>query len=79
MQSLLSDVAFGIGCYYFASYEQTGAGAHFSNFAISPKDGDSYSLLGCILMMLGDSVIYMILTWYIEAVFPGKSYYIRFK
>lgn len=71
LQSLLSDVAFGIGCWYFASFEQSGIGAQWSNFAVSPKDGDTYSLLGCILMMLFDAVLYLILTWYIETVFPG--------
>jgi hypothetical protein len=69
----MSDVAFGIGCFYFASHEQSGEGAQWSNVASSPKDGDAYSLLGCILMMLFDSVLYLILTWYIETVFPGEK------
>lgn len=72
LQSLLSDVAFGIGCWYFASFEQSGIGAQWHNFAVSPKDGDAYSLLGCILMMLFDAILYLVLTWYIETVFPGK-------
>ena len=34
--------------------------------------GDRYSLAGAIGMLLIDSVLYGILTWYIEAVFPGE-------
>lgn len=71
-QSLLSNVAFAIGCSYFANYEQTGAGAQWSNWATSPLDDDSYSLCGCIGMLLADSAIYLFLTWYIETVFPGS-------
>ncbi|XP_046463654.1 ATP-binding cassette sub-family A member 7-like isoform X2 [Daphnia pulex] len=72
LASLMSDVSFGIGCFYFASHEQSGEGAQWSNIATSPKDGDAYSLLGCILMMLFDAVLYLILTWYVETVFPGQ-------
>ncbi|XP_059350163.1 phospholipid-transporting ATPase ABCA1-like [Daphnia carinata] len=72
LASLFSDVSFGIGCWYFASHEQSGEGAQWSNIAVSPKDGDAYSLLGCILMMLFDAVLYLVLTWYIETVFPGQ-------
>ena len=67
----MSNIAFGIGCSYFAYFEQTGVGAQWGNIAVSPLDGDSYSLLGCIGMLLADSLLYLILTWYIEAVFPG--------
>ena len=69
----MSDVSFGIGCWYFASFEQSGEGAQWYNIGVSPKDGDEYSLLGCILMMLFDDVLYLILTWYIETVFPGQN------
>jgi hypothetical protein len=33
---------------------------------------DDYSLLNCIYMMFLDAIIYGLLTWYIEAVFPGR-------
>jgi len=82
--SLLSNVAFAIGCSYFANFEQNGKGAHWTNVAVSPLDGDDYSLLGCIGMMLADSLLYLLLTWYIEAVFPGqygvpKKWYFMFQ
>ena len=74
MQSLLSNVAFGFGCAYLAHYEESGEGATWSNIWTSPLmgTGDKYSLAGAIGMLLVDSVLYGLLTWYIEAVFPGE-------
>ena len=34
--------------------------------------GDRYNMLGCILMLMLDTVIYLLITWYVEAVFPGE-------
>jgi hypothetical protein len=36
------------------------------------SSGDEYSLAGCIGMLFVDAIFYGILTWYIEAVFPGQ-------
>ena len=33
---------------------------------------DSFSLAGCMGMMMVDSVLYGVMMWYIEAVFPGQ-------
>ena len=33
---------------------------------------DTFSLAGCMGMMMIDSVLYGVLMWYIEAVFPGE-------
>lgn len=70
-QSLFSNVAFGIGNAYLIGLEENGDGAQWYNIASSPRDGDAFSLLECILMLLLDSIIYLVLTWYIETVFPG--------
>lgn len=73
-QCLSSSVAFGFGCSYIARYEEQAIGIQWSNLADTPIVDDEYSLLYCIIMMLVDSVIYGLITWYIEAVFPGKLY-----
>lgn len=73
-QSLLSCVAFGYGCENFAKYEEQGIGIQWSNIAQNPEDGDRYSFIVSILMMLVDALIYWLLTWYIENVFPGNSF-----
>ena len=39
---------------------------------MSPLIGDNLSMAGCMGMMLLDSLVYLILMWYIEAVFPGE-------
>ena len=39
---------------------------------VSPLAGDSLSMAGCMGMLLLDSVLYGLLMWYIEAVWPGQ-------
>ncbi|XP_060886982.1 phospholipid-transporting ATPase ABCA1-like [Labrus mixtus] len=70
--SLLSCVAFGYGCENFAKYEVQGIGIQWSNINKSPEEGDHYTFIVSILMMLCDAALYWILTWYIENVFPGQ-------
>lgn len=59
-----------------ARLEEQGTGAQWSNFYGSPVAGDGFSLGYAIGMMMIDAVIYGILTWYIEAVLPGKIFQI---
>lgn len=70
-QSLLSCVAFGYGCETFAKYEQQGVGIQWYNINVSPEEGNRYTFIVSIFMMLIDAAIYWLLTWYIENVFPG--------
>uniref|UniRef100_A0A8C3B4Y6 P-type phospholipid transporter n=1 Tax=Cyclopterus lumpus TaxID=8103 RepID=A0A8C3B4Y6_CYCLU len=70
--SLLSPVAFGFGCEYFALFEEQGVGIQWSNLLASPLEGDNYNLTTSISLMLFDAVLYGIMTWYIESVFPGQ-------
>uniref|UniRef100_A0A8C9WEH3 P-type phospholipid transporter n=1 Tax=Scleropages formosus TaxID=113540 RepID=A0A8C9WEH3_SCLFO len=70
--SLLSPVAFGFGCEYFALFEEQGVGIQWSNLLSSPLEEDSYSLTTSIVLMFFDSFLYGVMTWYIEAVFPGQ-------
>ncbi|XP_061107852.1 phospholipid-transporting ATPase ABCA1-like [Conger conger] len=70
--SLLSCVAFGYGCENFSRYEEQGIGIQWSNMGQSPEEREKYTFLVSIIMMLVDSVIYWLLTWYIENVFPGQ-------
>ncbi|XP_062340782.1 phospholipid-transporting ATPase ABCA1-like [Osmerus eperlanus] len=70
--SLLSPVAFGFGCEYFALFEEQGVGIQWSNLLASPLEEDSYNLTTSICMMLVDAALYALMTWYIEAVFPGQ-------
>lgn len=71
-QSLLSPVAFGFGCEYFALFEEQGVGIQWKNLVASPLEEDDFSLRTAIALMYVDSFLYGVLTWYLEAVFPGE-------
>lgn len=70
-QSLLSPVAFGFGCEYFALFEEQGIGVQWDNLFESPVEEDGFNLTTAVSMMLFDTFLYGVMTWYIEAVFPG--------
>uniref|UniRef100_A0A3B4X364 P-type phospholipid transporter n=1 Tax=Seriola lalandi dorsalis TaxID=1841481 RepID=A0A3B4X364_SERLL len=70
--SLLSCVAFGYGCENFSKYEEQGIGIQWYNIGKSPEEGERYTFIVSIIMMLFDAVFYWTLTWYIENVFPGQ-------
>ncbi|CAF3347478.1 unnamed protein product [Rotaria sp. Silwood1] len=69
---LSSTVAFGLGCDYIARFEGMAKGIQWHNIRQTAKPYDTFTFLYCIIMMLIDSVIYMLLTVYIENVFPGE-------
>lgn len=72
MQSLLSQVAFGFGTEYLSRYEEQGLGLQWDNIQTSPLEGDEFSFLTSICMMGLDTVLYAVLAWYLDNVFPGQ-------
>lgn len=72
LQSLLSPVAFGFGTEYLARFEEQGLGLQWSNIGNSPMEGDEFSFLMSMKMMLLDAALYGFLAWYLDQVFPGK-------
>ncbi|XP_067462482.1 retinal-specific phospholipid-transporting ATPase ABCA4-like isoform X2 [Thunnus thynnus] len=70
--SFLSPVAFGFGTEYLSRYEEQGLGLQWDNIQTSPLEKDSYSFLTSILMMIIDAVLYAVLAWYLDNVFPGQ-------
>ena len=48
-------------------------GIQWSNINKGAKPDDNFTFLNCLIMMLVDAVVYMLLTLYIENVFPGKE------
>ncbi|XP_078575167.1 phospholipid-transporting ATPase ABCA1-like isoform X1 [Branchiostoma floridae x Branchiostoma japonicum] len=70
--SLLSSVAFGFGCTYIARFEEQGVGIQWDNIWTNPSPQDSFTFGFSLLMMLFDAFLYGLMTWYIEAVFPGQ-------
>lgn len=78
LQSLLSQVAFGFGTEYLSRYEEQGLGLQWDNIQTSPLEKDTFSFLTSILMMVFDTVLYAVLAWYLDNVFPGWAVKSRF-
>lgn len=49
-----------------------GEGVQWNNVNQGASVDDNFALLHVILMLLLDSVIYVCIAWYIEAVYPGE-------
>ncbi|KAF6026918.1 ABCA1 [Bugula neritina] len=69
---LLSPVAFGLGTTYVSRFEEQGVGIQWDNISKSPLPDDTYSLSRCIGMLFLDGILYCLIAWYKEYVFPGK-------
>ncbi|XP_075395947.1 retinal-specific phospholipid-transporting ATPase ABCA4 [Tenrec ecaudatus] len=69
--SLLSPVAFGFGTEYLVRIEEQGLGLQWSNIGSSPLEGDEFSFLLSMKMLLFDAALYGLSAWYLDQVFPG--------
>ncbi|KAL3853225.1 hypothetical protein ACJMK2_016781 [Sinanodonta woodiana] len=69
---LLSNIALAFGCNTIAIHEGTGEGAQWSNFHKPGTVDDNFSLLNALGMLLVDTVIYMVVAWYVDNVHPGE-------
>ena len=49
----------------------SGAGAKWTNFADTATVDDNYTLLNAMLMLLLDALLHLLVTWYIDNVWPG--------
>ncbi|CAF1655294.1 unnamed protein product, partial [Adineta ricciae] len=83
LASLLSTSAFGMGAKYIAFYENIGTGIQFDNIRYSPVEGDRFTCFETVLFMLLDTILHLLLMWYIENVYPGtygipKKWYFPF-
>lgn len=70
--SLLSNNAMALGAFLIGLHEGTGEGAQWSNLSSPVSVDDQLTLLQIFGMLLLDSVLYLIIAWYGEAVFPGS-------
>lgn len=72
-----------MGAKYIAFYENIGTGIQFDNIRYSPVEGDRFTCFETVLFMLLDTIIHLLLMWYIENVYPGtygipKKWYFPF-
>ena len=49
-----------------------GVGLQWSNMAQGASVDDDFTMLNVIVMLLIDSALYLVVMWYVEAVFPGE-------
>ena len=62
----------GVCARILAQFEARGVGLHADNLFDDPADDDSFSMGDAIGMLLLDAVICFLVTFYVEAVFPGE-------
>ncbi|TPP39775.1 ATP-binding cassette sub-family A (ABC1) member 2 [Fasciola gigantica] len=70
--SLSSQVAFSLGFYYILRTESYGTRTEWETFWSSNQLTSEFSVGKAVLMLWVDTAIYLILTWYIEAIYPGR-------
>ncbi|CAO2642152.1 Phospholipid-transporting ATPase ABCA3 [Lemmus lemmus] len=72
LSCLLSNVAMAMGAQLIGKFEAKGTGIQWRDL-LNPVNVDDDFCFGQVLgMMLLDSVLYGLVTWYVEAVFPGQ-------
>ena len=69
---LLSNTAFGFGIEIIARLEQQKIGLKWNNLADPITIDESFNMAWILGMQLVDSIIYLIATWYISEVKPGR-------
>ncbi|XP_041455377.1 phospholipid-transporting ATPase ABCA3-like, partial [Lytechinus variegatus] len=80
---LLSNTCMGQGVLVLARFELKGEGVQFSNIGVSPSEGSNFTMATVFGMLILDTVLYLLLTWYIEGIYPGtygipKPFYFPF-
>ncbi|XP_031561453.1 ATP-binding cassette sub-family A member 3-like [Actinia tenebrosa] len=69
---LLPNSALGIASTLFARLEGLKLGMTFETINQSTSPDDTFNMAWVFMMMIISAVMFMILAWYIEGVFPGK-------
>ncbi|XP_072453663.1 phospholipid-transporting ATPase ABCA3-like isoform X2 [Notamacropus eugenii] len=69
---LLSNVAMALGILLILKFEGKGIGMHWEDVASPINVDDDLTLGHVMIMLLYDAVFYGLVTWYMEAVFPGQ-------
>uniref|UniRef100_A0A8C4GY08 ABC transporter domain-containing protein n=1 Tax=Dicentrarchus labrax TaxID=13489 RepID=A0A8C4GY08_DICLA len=69
---LISNVAMAMGSQLIGMFEGKGTGIQWSNMFDSVTVDDDFSMAQVLGLLLFDSVLYWLVAWYMEAVFPGE-------
>uniref|UniRef100_A0A671YNB0 ATP binding cassette subfamily A member 3 n=1 Tax=Sparus aurata TaxID=8175 RepID=A0A671YNB0_SPAAU len=69
---LISNVAMAMGSQLIGMFEGKGTGIQWSNLFDSVTVDDDFSMAQVLGLLLFDSMLYGLVAWYMEAVFPGE-------
>ncbi|XP_052408200.1 phospholipid-transporting ATPase ABCA3 [Carassius gibelio] len=69
---LISNVAMAMGAQLIGMFEGKGTGIQWCNLFEPVTVDDDFSLAHVLGLLLLDSVLYALVAWYMEAVFPGE-------
>ncbi|XP_041812515.1 phospholipid-transporting ATPase ABCA3 [Chelmon rostratus] len=69
---LISNVAMAMGSQLIGMFEGKGTGIQWSNLFDSVTVDDDFSMAQVLGLLVFDSVLYGLVAWYMEAVFPGE-------
>lgn len=69
---LISNVAMAMGAQLIGMFEGKSTGIQWSNMFDAVTVDDDFSMAQVLGMLLFDSVLYGLVAWYVEAVFPGE-------
>ncbi|XP_069503020.1 phospholipid-transporting ATPase ABCA3 [Ambystoma mexicanum] len=69
---LISNVAMAMGAQLIGMFEGKGTGIQWADLMKPVSVDDNFTFAHVLGMLLLDSVLYGLVTWYVEAVFPGE-------
>uniref|UniRef100_A0A3Q3GMJ2 ATP-binding cassette, sub-family A (ABC1), member 3b n=1 Tax=Labrus bergylta TaxID=56723 RepID=A0A3Q3GMJ2_9LABR len=69
---LISNVAMAMGAQLMGMFEGKGTGIQWSNMFDSVTVDDDFSMAQVLGLLMFDAVLYGLVAWYMEAVFPGE-------
>lgn len=69
---LLPNSCLGIAVRIFAKFESNEVGLTWDKVSSSPSPDDDFSFSWVLGMLIIESLVYAVITWYVEAVFPGS-------
>ncbi|XP_052283854.1 phospholipid-transporting ATPase ABCA3-like [Dreissena polymorpha] len=70
---LLHNQAMAFGIKSMLIYEGTGEGAQWSNFYEPGTVDDNFALIDAMVMLIVDTVLYMLIAWYVDNINPGEA------
>ncbi|CAJ0597121.1 unnamed protein product [Cylicocyclus nassatus] len=65
------DIAMAYGIQFLSQYETQADGLHWGRLFTPPTPDQRLTIGHCFVMLLVDGILLMLITWYVEAVYPG--------